>query len=434
MWRQWPRHGLPVRRRLIQLDRPRRVVQAGYHALGVFGVLAIALLPAVSACGLDDSIRTPGAFTITDSAGVVVAVTPANEARQPLPWTVRQEPDLVVGMAEGPAGPLFRVRGVAGTAAGDVVVMNAGSSELIVLDSSGRLAERRGGRGEGPGEYLEPTLVPSFAQDSLLVFDQGSSRLHLMAESGGVDTTIIPSHWPAGRRAPVGHVALHMLVERASIVGGEGALQSMGVGQLQYEYLWFDVVTEREVFLEAFDVAWRYQAPTWEVPMPFSSRPSAVVTDSRAAITAGSAPEIRLYDRWGHVRRILRVDEPSHDVSPQMIRTYVDQQTSASVAGSLGDWMRDYDQIPIPDILPWFQSLLVDEDGRLWAELYRWRGSVEPQWMVFDVDGRARGVVSTPRGVDVQYIGADYILGVRRDRMDVEYVQRHRVIKGGDGG
>jgi hypothetical protein len=48
---------------------------------------------------------------------------------------------------------------------------------------------------------------------------------------------------------------------------------------------------------------------------------------------------------------------------------------------------------------------------------------------VFDPDGRWLGDLDLPRGLRVDEIGADYIAGVERDTLGVEYVKVYRVVK-----
>ena len=84
----------------------------------------------------------------------------------------------------------------------------------------------------------------------------------------------------------------------------------------------------------------------------------------------------------------------------------------------------------IPETLPAFRSLKVDAMGWLWAEVYEWDPTLPPEWMVFDLDGRARGTLTTPKGLVVESIGADYILGVWIDDLGIEFVRRYALKRG----
>lgn len=52
-----------------------------------------------------------------------------------------------------------------------------------------------------------------------------------------------------------------------------------------------------------------------------------------------------------------------------------------------------------------------------------------PRWTVFDTEGRMLGTLGTPRSLRLDEIGDDYLLGVFRDRLDVEHVRMHRISK-----
>jgi hypothetical protein len=44
-------------------------------------------------------------------------------------------------------------------------------------------------------------------------------------------------------------------------------------------------------------------------------------------------------------------------------------------------------------------------------------------WEIFSPEGEWLGAMRTPAGFDVLQIGADYIVGVRRDDVDMEHVE-----------
>jgi hypothetical protein len=96
-----------------------------------------------------------------------------------------------------------------------------------------------------------------------------------------------------------------------------------------------------------------------------------------------------------------------------------------------------YAQLPQPVVVPFFDALRLDEDGWLWARLYelgRWpppADTVPSSWVVFDPEGRARGTVEFPAGLEVHWIGSEAVLGVRRTALDVELVEGYRFLRPG---
>ena len=85
--------------------------------------------------------------------------------------------------------------------------------------------------------------------------------------------------------------------------------------------------------------------------------------------------------------------------------------------------------MPLPEMMPVFSRLLVDEVGWLWAELYRYDVRAPVRWLVFGADGEGLGSVDMAPDLEVREIGRDFVLGVWRDQLDVKYVRRH-VLRG----
>jgi hypothetical protein len=81
--------------------------------------------------------------------------------------------------------------------------------------------------------------------------------------------------------------------------------------------------------------------------------------------------------------------------------------------------------LPIPEFLPAIAGMQSDSDANLWLlafpdPLDRNEAAV---WRVFGPDGRLLTHVSLPERFTPLQIGADFVLGVWRDELDVEYVQ-----------
>ena len=87
--------------------------------------------------------------------------------------------------------------------------------------------------------------------------------------------------------------------------------------------------------------------------------------------------------------------------------------------------------LEFPELIPVYQSSRVDLEGHLWVERYRTRWEEDRRWWVFDPDGRWLGEPPVPTDIDVKEVGSDYLLGVRRDDLDVESVVMYRLDRGG---
>ena len=173
---------------------------------------------------------SPGGFSRSDSAGVLISVTQANDARAAIGWEVDSLPNLVIGEEDSPTGYLFRVQGVRGLSDGSVLVVDGGSRSLRFFDSDGHLVSRVGRKGKGPGEFENPVLVPTWATDSLLIiWDKNLRRFQTLSNHGEDPRTISRTKkWPGGSRPPVGAVDLHMLIRKSEMVTDLSKMRAEG--------------------------------------------------------------------------------------------------------------------------------------------------------------------------------------------------------------
>jgi hypothetical protein len=311
---------------------------------------------------------------------------------------------------------------------GGILVVNGGNSEVWIFDSGGVVTKGVGGRGEGPGEFFDPVLIPSLGADSLMFFDKGLPRYQVFTVDGQAVRTIRHINgWPNGRRPPLGVVDGRVLFESREIVGGEVALNQQGLQQLQSTFFWHEPGKgTKEVFGDPSLVDWAFEdrrGTTWSVP--FHVFPAAAVAQGSVFISESSRAQISEYDLHGKLLRILRLDGVRRPVTGDIIVDMIDLELAGSSGRTRDEWERAYSGMPLPDSLPAFRSILVDELGFLWAEAYDPDPDNPSDWIVFDSDGRARGTVKTPPGVSVKWIGHASILGVHTDEFDVETVHRY---------
>ncbi|MEX2527286.1 MAG: hypothetical protein WEA09_06570 [Gemmatimonadota bacterium] len=150
-------------------------------------------------------------------------------------------PDVVVersmvvvgGRADGNENEvsLYRVEGAARLDDGSVVVANRSSSELIVVDSSGRRLRTIGGPGSGPGEFRRLVSLIRTDGDTLIAFDADGHRLSwFTADGGAVRQSRIE---PPSQASPVGLAeALGVLPDGRVLVWSQVRLTPERIRQL----------------------------------------------------------------------------------------------------------------------------------------------------------------------------------------------------------
>ncbi len=98
------------------------------------------------------------------------------------------------------------------------------------------------------------------------------------------------------------------------------------------------------------------------------------------------------------------------------------------------------EDMPFPGQFPPYSRILVDAEGNLWVEGYRWPApwAVPPDppdthWSVFDADGVWLGRVTVPGRFLVHDIGTDYVLGTWKDHDDVAHIREYALVKPAPG-
>ena len=391
------------------------------------------LLGLIAACGKDPQAE-PGAVQRHDSAGIVIIETPGSAARAPIGWTVDQVPELQLGSAAGGEPEYFfdgidgrRRGGITGFPDGRIVVVNAGNGELLFFDPEGRLRNRVGIRGDGPGEFRRsPILVPYASNDSLLIRAAGHRRYTLFASDGQTHRSFMPDR-PDVMVGTVGGasesgIVLTTVLDANPMVEGHYARPTA--------VRWINVESGRADTIARFNTHSYFVESLGGMPyalrVPFTTYPSAAVGDHGFFVTGTDAPDIRAFDNSGRLIRIFRLIEAPRPVTAEDVEGMIDSLV-ARFPTARSEARRVYERMDIPSHWPTFQSVRVDRLGWIWAELFRPPHHVTPQWMVFDSSGVAHGVIELPPGLEVHDIGPDYVLGRWLDDLRVEYVRRYRL-------
>lgn len=422
--------------------RGRRRLNSRYQPLLLAGLIAATACdrPADTVAGLPGEVS----FLERDSAGVLVATTLGTRARALAGWVVDTVPEYQIGEVGGEDPYLFsRIEGVQQFSDGRVVVLDGANCDLRFFGTDGVFLEQKGGRGEGPGEFQPNSscdLEPSPGNDSLYVHVR--STVSLFDGQGRFSRRVTASSW-VGRRVPrvfgvgggrfLGHDRSMPLFNENPAARTAGLAPGPGMAY----YALFDADTGVPVWEGAFQGAHEYRImPDGLYYLPFDIWPAAILGSDRLFLTLGEdqGPEILEYDLSGGLRRIIRLAEavvaPSRADIDKLVEfrlapwdmTPEDREHFTEV--QLGD----YAEMPLPEIMPVFSRLLVDDVGWLWAELYRFDVRAPMTWLVFGPNGEGFGSVDMPPDLDVRQIGRDFVLGVWRDELEVEYVRRHALI------
>lgn len=390
------------------------------------------LLPFLAACAAADA-GAPETAAVRDSAGIRIVENCDGAWREGEGWRLADAPLVQIGTADGDARYMFdRLRTVLRLDDGRIVAANVGSSQLRFYTADGRHLASAGRRGKGPGEFEGITLVRRIPGDTLLLYQGHIGQVQLF----GPDARFARSwRMPAIEEVPV------EMVDRladGSLLGSRNIRRFDGVptGRYRDTLLWMrvDPVSGRRDTLGT--------TPGNEAEVEVLAQGSAGTTISMAmqpfmqaahTVAAGDRYWQGITDRYelvlrradGTPERIVR-----RDVQPAPVRgAYLDSLRAVRVAESGPGAGRALDRLSVPERLPVWARMLVDDAGHLWVQRMPWPGYVQPEWDVFDADGRLLGAVGMPAGFRATHIGADFVLGVWKDEDAVEYVRMYRLEK-----
>ena len=391
----------------------------------------------------------------TDSAGVPIAtaITPLWGPGEG--WTVDDEPVLEIGTVTGaPEYQFADVVAAVRLANGHIVVADRGASELRGYNAHGEFQWSAGRAGEGPGEFGSLDFVGTMAGDSLVTYDNSLLRVQVFGPDGGLARTF-PATLPLSGAQSSGPVP----DKAVAVVRGRLILRyiDLGDGMPTGIVRW---PNERVVALDLADgsttsllvvpggeaeVHWQDDGYS-HGSYVFGNMPQYGAAAGRLALIDTEAYGVRLVSpNDGTIEQIVRRDVAPRDVTGAVFDAHLDgiveivfpnpEDAPSAQVDALRQMWRDRSRAPK---LPVLRSVHVDAAGNLWVAPYYIAGAEPPPFEVHAPDGTWMGSVALPPGLErgfIQYqapymeIGADYVLGVWKDELDVQYVRVYRVNK-----
>ena len=429
-----------------------------------------------AACSEAPANPPPPAFTVTDSAGVRVVVNSGQLWDEGEGWQVSDEPVVTLGVRDYPVEQQFeRLGGAARLSDGTIVVLEERDMEIEAFNAFGALLWTAGGIGDGPGEtrpYPDTHAVLTKLPGDTLQLQNGQDRVRFgpageLLEHRKVDYarfsrwgqiflqycpfevyfvrdeivvchgmqfeppypdawagrhTIMRTTWDLDRLDTLG-VFLDASFFRAgpAWIGVRSPLAAQGM---------FRVVTSPEPrLLYARNDAYRIEV--WDIP----AGNLAMVVERRVprrARSRGEADHLVQNGDLGSVRLIANELDMAIDLEAEADKAHAAAIDSVSIA----------------------EALFLDELGYIWvrrgpspldgehARVQEVTGHDDTRWTihapsglhdVFRPDGAYLGAVKLPHALRIAEIGADYVLGVATDDLDIQYVHLYGLDRGVGG-
>jgi hypothetical protein len=394
------------------------------------------LLPvAMAACG--ESAGAPTA-TVTDSAGVQIVTSTAPAWGKGEGWVIDSVPSLDIGGSDtDPHYDLLDVSGMARLRDGRIAVLNAGSSQLMLYDSTGTWVSSSGRAGEGPEEFRVPYSLFRYPGDTLAIFDYQLRRLSRFAPDGAFLGSISTAQAAGGGFVlPLALLSDGSWLARArsgfTPNSKPGAMRPLELlvhltPDLGPEADTVVTVPGSESWVISSGSGENRSITVWGVPLGPSS--SYAAHDSLIYAGDNARYEVNAYRPNGTmVRSIRRAGEPP-PVTDEILAGVKARFLEGVPPERLAEQQDLWGKFPKHDHMPAYDDFAFDTEGNLWVIQSRVLRSEPATADVFDTTGRLLGSVHLPASFTPFEVGPDYVLGLWRDDVGLEHVRMYGIEK-----
>ncbi|MYB05134.1 MAG: hypothetical protein F4Y24_02155 [Gemmatimonadetes bacterium] len=386
---------------------------------------------ALAGCG-DSESRSDWTTLLDTLASGTVHITNIPAANASPTWTLVEE--LRVGTLEGTGPDAFAyLKGLVALEGGGFAVLDSQIQELRVFGPDGAHVASHGGKGQGPGEFVDANglmlgpngrlWVPDARNGRMSVFDPEDGFIESFPLAGGsyswvwdgaiVDGSRIYRPWSSGNRY---HIRVYDLTMTL--------VDSLPLPSDNPEDEEFDPDSQSGAFYLELNGGYSM----YGIPF-FASTVSFI--DSRGAVwsTRAGDPAYRMTQRepGGETTFVVETRRPAVPVPEVERDSVIDElRQILSDAGASGEW----DLTRVPTVKPAVEAIFESVERNLWVRTPSADGGV-----LFDVysgEGSHLGTASLRAGLNLWDQVAPVVRGdsawlIVTDELDVQYVVRARI-------
>jgi hypothetical protein len=311
-----------------------------------------------------------------------------------------------------PGHALHQVRSAVWQPSGHLIIADASSGEARQYDVDGTLLRTLGRRGAGPGEHRHLTWVRVVPGDTVETYD-GIVRRFTYWWDGAVVREYQWTHTDLTPLSAAGADAILALRSQRpnSFPTGTSHTDSVTVFAVRAGMQPVELATL------ANETRFAASPPTGGIiytPLPLE--PKAAFAAGRTTVYFGYPADgtIRRFDISGREMPPVTVSYPRQPLTAEM-RAAWQRPLVERMPADQQPAMRQYlDRLPYGELLPIFDTLLVDDSERLWIRQFPIPGEAATTWRVYE-DVREVGVLQLP--------ATDRLLHVVSDRVVVTTIR-----------
>jgi len=343
---------------------------------------------------------------------------------------------LTGGLQSRDAPVFFRVTDLLPLPSGEVAVLDRGNCEVLILDGMGRLVDRLGREGDGPGEFREPNSLVLLPPDSIGVYDAAYDRLSVFERTGALARVAriqdVPNTGGSERIYPT-TTGSFLLLSRLGYIEDRSI---EGIFRDRAECMWVSGAGVRTGSCGEFPGAELFIA-NGKMGFPFFGADTRVATSGDLLIVGtAEKTEWRGFTPDGVLTRIARWPDHERTVTQDRVDRLID-----TLASQLFPEQKALGRDVLSERLwspraPAYQDVLASGRGEIWIGEYPdpTAGYLElppsaRRWLIFQASGELIAALETPTGFQPLALGPDAVFGVFRDDLGVEVPRKFRVVK-----
>lgn len=406
-------------------------------------VVVLCEVIALGACSETNRAGFNAPVTALDSAGVEhVSNRDVPWNSSPNRWTLDTVPAIAIGEGGDSSQLMLGISGHLRLADSTIVLINGAARELRFYSANGKFIRAAGRKGQGPGEFSSIGGMFSCGRDSIIVADY-SRRISVWSSSGKF---IRESQQPVSAKGfnptvvGVASNCASLLVRDARPMPLD---QQSGRHLNQLNWRPLDGVAPESLVtfpgIEATQVM--YGGRPIKQAVVYSNQPEFAIGANGIVIGMGDAPEFRVYDLHGKLKRVVRWKADAEPVT-EADRASYSKSRAEYIAKNADDAsaLPPIDQLSVAKTKPYYAKILVDDEGDTWLcqcpdrnLLFKktLRAEDKVPWLVFDPGGNIMGTITIPGALNVQRIGRDEVGGVWYNDDEVASLRIYRIRKPG---